>query len=86
VCLATSLSDEDLKYAHDQLYLAQDKVKQDATVLSYMDIQKCVRRRAKVADINKRNARETSVKYCTLNVNKDRVAVCKASFMSIFGA
>ena len=85
VCMATSLSEDDLKFAHSQFYTVQDKLKQDATLLSYMDIQKCVRRRAKVEDVEKRNARECCVKYCTVTVDKVRVPVCKASFMSIFG-
>ena len=41
--------------------------------------------RVRIHDVFKRNARDLSVKYYTLDEKKDRVPVCKASFMSIFG-
>ncbi|XP_041365380.1 uncharacterized protein LOC121380568 [Gigantopelta aegis] len=86
VCLATSLSNDDLTYAHDRLYSTENKVTQDATLLSYMDIGKCVRRRPRIDDSSKiKRNREISVKYFTLTANKEKIPVCKASFMSIFG-
>lgn len=85
VCMATSLSDDDLKYAHDQLYSTTDKVSQDATLLSYMDVRKCARRRNKVDDVARRNARECAVKYSMLTSNKEKIPVCRATFMGIFG-
>ena len=41
--------------------------------------------RVRIHVVFKRNARDISVKYYTLDEKKDRVPVCKASFMSMFG-
>ncbi|XP_061746904.1 uncharacterized protein LOC133545391 isoform X2 [Nerophis ophidion] len=83
MCVASTLSPEDLAYMKGQFYLTQDKVKQDATLLSYMDVQTCKRRRTKVTDTDKQKQREVSVKYYLLKASKERISVCKASFLSI---
>ena len=41
MCMASALSADKLSYINGQLYLMENKVKHDAMLLSYMDIQQC---------------------------------------------
>ena len=83
-CVATTVSENELDRLFHLLYSTTDKVKQDAILLSYMDIKKVQRRRRKVQDPAKQKAREMSVNYFLLDENKVKLPVCKKSFMSIF--
>lgn len=83
MCVASTLSSNDILYIKAQLYSTQDRFKQDAILLSYMDIQQCTRRRSKVGDVEKQKSRDVSVKYNLLKENKEKINVCKASFLSI---
>ena len=62
-CVATTVSENELNRLFNLLYSTTDKVKQDAILLSYMDIKKVQRRRRKVQDPAKQKAREMSVNY-----------------------
>lgn len=47
-CAAVTLTEADLSYIKQQLYSTFDKVKQDAILLSHMDVTPCKRRRRQV--------------------------------------
>ena len=88
VCLAATLSPEEIAGIHRVLYATSDKVKQDAILLSYMDITTVKRRRLKVDDSGKQKNRDLTVKYSVLRdkgekEDKEKIPVCKASFMSL---
>ncbi|KAG5834002.1 hypothetical protein ANANG_G00281960, partial [Anguilla anguilla] len=82
VCQASALSTEGLTKINRVLYSTTDKVKQDATLLSCMEIMPVKRRRSKV-DNPKQKTRDLTVKYFVLT-ETGKIPVCKASFMSIF--
>ncbi|CAL9701146.1 unnamed protein product [Knipowitschia caucasica] len=84
VCQAAKLSPEDIDYIHHTLYTTTDKVKQDATLLSYMDVTAVKRRRSKIEDSAQQKSRDLTVKYSVLTRARDRIPVCKSSFMSLF--
>uniref|UniRef100_A0AAV2LL28 VPS10 domain-containing protein n=1 Tax=Knipowitschia caucasica TaxID=637954 RepID=A0AAV2LL28_KNICA len=84
VCQAAKLSPEDIDYMHHTLYTTTDKVKQDATLLSYMDVTAVKRRRSKIEDSAQQKSRDLTVKYSVLTRARDRIPVCKSSFMSLF--
>jgi hypothetical protein len=84
MCVATRLSGDYLLRLFNILYSSTDKVKQDAILLSYMDIRKVQRGRRKVADPGKQKSKEMSVSYFVVDENKVKIPVCKSSFMSIF--
>ena len=83
-CQAATLCDEDVAYIHRVLYTTTDKVKQDVTLLSYMDIRPVKRRRPKVQNPAQQRTREVSVMYSVLTETQEKISVCKASFMSLF--
>ena len=81
-CLAASLTEDDLNFLHRSMYSESDKVMQDALLLTYMDIKPVTRRRS-TAD--NPNSRDMTIKYHVTNEDKEKIPVCKATFMSIFG-
>ena len=83
LCMAGSLVDTDLTFMHSCLYETCDKVKQDAVLLSYMNIEGVKRRRI-IGDQERKRNRDFAVKYFVMKENQEQVPVCKASFMSIF--
>ncbi|KAK9976438.1 hypothetical protein ABG768_021643 [Culter alburnus] len=83
-CAAVTLTETDITYIKDQLYSTHDKVKQDAILLSHLDIMQCKRRRPSAVEADKRRQREMTVKYAVLKEDRTKVPVCQASFLSIF--
>ncbi|XP_035801270.1 uncharacterized protein LOC118469885 [Amphiprion ocellaris] len=84
VCQAAKLSGEEVAYINSVLYSTTDKVKQDATLLSYMDILPVKRRRPKVDNLAEQKTRELTIKYFVLTETQEKIQVCKPSFMSMF--
>uniref|UniRef100_A0A3P8TGH4 TRASH domain-containing protein n=2 Tax=Amphiprion percula TaxID=161767 RepID=A0A3P8TGH4_AMPPE len=84
VCQAAKLSGEEVAYINSVLYSTTDKVKQDATLLSYMDIVPVKRRRPKVDNLAEQKTREPTIKYFVLTETQEKIQVCKPSFMSMF--
>lgn len=84
VCQAATLSSEEIAYINQILYSTTDKVKQDATLLSYMNIETVKRRRPKVENPAQQKTRELTVKYSVVTETEERIPVCKATFMSLF--
>lgn len=82
-CFALSLSETDLKHFSNIFYLSNDKVKQDASLLNYMNITYA--KRARVNDALRKKMRDVSVKYSALKNDNTTVPICKASFLSILG-
>ncbi|KAA0703634.1 hypothetical protein E1301_Tti015520 [Triplophysa tibetana] len=85
LCRADTLTETDITYINKQLYFSHDKVKQDAILLSHMDVMPCKRRRVKVKAEDKQRQRDLTVKYFVLKEDQTNVPVCQASFLSIFG-
>lgn len=83
VCLANRLSSDDIAHCNNQLYAVHDKVKQDATLLSYLDIEKP--RRIRVPDNARKCNRGMTVRYFLLNKEKEKIQVCRATFCSVLG-
>ena len=85
--IAKQMTDEDLAYMHRCLYSSDEKIKQDAVLLSFMNIDVAKRRKKKIDHDNasRRKIRDMSVKYFVKKENKELVPVCKGSFMGIFG-
>ncbi|XP_052427306.1 uncharacterized protein LOC127969418 [Carassius gibelio] len=83
-CRAVTLKESDLFYIKQQLYSTNDKVEQDAILLSRMDAMPCKRRRQQVEAEEKRGQRDVSIKYAVLKEDKTKVPICHASFLSIF--
>ena len=84
-CQAARLSDVDVAYINRVLYTTSDKVKQDATLLSYMDIRPVRRRRTpRVQNPAQQRTREVSINYSVLTDTQEKISVCKASFMALF--
>lgn len=82
-CAAVTLTETDITYIKEQLYSTHDKVKQDAILLSHLDIMQCKRRRPS-AKAEKRRQRDLTIKYAVLKEDNTKVPVCQASFLSIF--
>ena len=82
ICLATSLTEDDLARLHEIMYSNSEKVKQDSLLLSYMDITE-VKRRRSTTDTPRR--RDMTINYFVTNKENQKIPVCKATFMSIFG-
>lgn len=83
-CGAVTLKESDLFYIKQQLYSTNDKVEQDAILLSHMDAMPCKQRRQQVEAEEKRRQRDVSIKYAVLKEDKTKVPICHASFLSIF--
>ena len=83
-CTAGTLNENDLEYIKGQLYATYDKVKQDAILVSHMDISQVKRRRPRVEDEGRQKNRGLTIKYSLLKEDKTKIPVCQASFLSIF--
>lgn len=84
MCAAASLTATDLSFIYRQLYCTSDKVKQDAFLLSHIDVMPCKRRKRQVDVDERRRQRDLSIKYTVIKEDKTRVVICQASFLSIF--
>lgn len=67
-CAGATLSTDDVLSGAEKLYLTSDKTKQDAILLSYMDI--CVAKRVRTSDERNQKARKVSPKYFLLTQDK----------------
>lgn len=81
-CVGRNLNDSDISYCSEKLYRTNNKVEQDAILLSYMDISAPKRL---CAEESRQKPRKTSVKYFIVLESKEKIPVCKETFMSIFG-
>ncbi len=71
-CSAVTLKESDLLYIKQQLCFTNDKVKQDAILLSHMNVMPCKRRRQQVEAEEKRRQRDVSIKYAVLKEDKQK--------------
>lgn len=82
-CLGGTLQPGEVVFCADRFYSTTVKTKQDAILLSYMNINKA--KRSRVKDDRRKRQRTTSVKYFIVNEAQEKKPVCKETFMSIFG-
>lgn len=81
-CKVSVLSGDDINYNFQKLYNCESKVDQDAVILKLLEISTAKRPRVSVEA--RRKAKANTIKYFLLNsTTRDRVEVCKASFISI---
>ena len=79
LCQATKLTSEDAYSLNYKFHDMNSKKDQDAFLLTYMS----VREPKKPKPQNQK--RKVSVKYSVLNLKNEKIPVCKATFMAIFG-
>lgn len=83
-CVAVTLTETDLSYINQQFYCTSDKIKQDAFLLTRVNVMLCKWKNRGVELDERRRQRELSIKYTVLKENQTRVPICQASLLSIF--